>query len=135
MAGFKMYVRFVGPRRSYVGTSKYRPSEGWIDVLSYRWGLGVAKDFFVIVGDDPAVGHLYLASTKAEAIDSAVFEMRDGVKWFRFVMSDVVIDSVQTGRGGETPFVSEIAFTYKKRTESYGGYPSAKGQSVAQARN
>src|SRR5262245_59503921 len=133
MAEFKMHIRFVDPRRTYFGSSEYRPSEGWIDVDSYSLGSMNAEAVYVVVSEDPAVGHLYTACRKRLTIDTAILEMRNGVKWFRFVMNDVVVEDIRDGRDGHGSVLTQITLTYKERTDSYGGYPSARGQSAARA--
>jgi hypothetical protein len=124
-----MYVRFVDPNGTYFGKSKYRPSEGWIDVMSFNWGRQGQQEAVVWIGnkEEPVV-QLYQACTNFTPIDYAVVEVRNGAKWIRFVMNDVRIKDCRTndpGAGATEPSCS-ILFTYKKMKDSYGGYPKVK---------
>ena len=124
MADHRIYVRFVDPQGTYFGKSTYRPSEGWIDGLSYNFGILGQPEFYVIIGgnDAPSIP-LYRAFQNRTPIDYAVVEVR-GAKWSRFEMTDVLIEGFGTNhRAGSDGPEHQIRFTYKTRKDSSGKGP------------
>jgi hypothetical protein len=106
------YLRFN--ERTYAGWSKYRPGEGWIDVV--LWGFketppgigagskrkppdatdGIVKVTFV---SDPGALRLTDSFASGVPINGAVLEDWRGSHWKRIVMSDVTVVSVQYDPG------------------------------------
>jgi hypothetical protein len=122
MADARIYARFVDPKGTYFGKSEYRPSEGWIDVLSFNWGPQNRQEVSVeISGTEPMVVQLHRDHPDVEPVDYVVVETRNGAKWIRIVMNGVRIEDFSfNGTGGRHPTCS-IRFSYKKRDLSYGG--------------
>jgi hypothetical protein len=87
---WKYYLRFVD--RQIFGESKYRPSEGWIDLLSDTYPGERTGDVELKCGRDRAVPHILQANATGMNVGAVELEVRlANVWWVRFKMTDVYV--------------------------------------------
>ena len=120
MDGSSVFLRFSD--RRIFGSSDFRPSEGWIDVVtfSFDWdafqrdGQGEA---FVVCTNAP--GNLVTARLDRWVIDWAVLEIRmpKRKRWARYKATKLTVSEVWPGDEN----TSRVLFACKKPTYEYGG--------------
>jgi hypothetical protein len=116
----KAYLRF---NHGITGRSRYRPCEGWIDVLSHspddRPGVGsgawgrreVASGAyrFTIGGSESVIPLIAQASADASHFATVVLDAVSGNKTLRMTMTDVHVESVRHNE------VFEFTLAYKEK--------------------
>jgi type VI protein secretion system component Hcp len=116
----KYYLRFDD--RRFAGQSKYRPSEGWIDLVSKTTPEKRRGDVTVKCGRDRVIPLLVQATVDGRNVGTAELEVRlADAWWMRFKMTDVII----SGATHSSSKPSEFTFTlnYSDRTISPGMKP------------
>jgi hypothetical protein len=121
------YIRFVDKEFPIFGESKYRPSEGWIDVESYS----IDKEFndrfndhfilWVTITDESerAGADLVRAQARGWKFKRCILEARDGDRWYRWEFQDVTIRSSR--------HFDDFFLAFAKVEAIYGGFLSPLG--------
>jgi hypothetical protein len=127
------YLRFN--ERTYAGRSRYRPGEGWIDVLLWalemqtlRSSAGSSKfpvptdgSVYVRCYKEPGVLHLIDAHERGDVhINSAVLEDWQGAQWRRIMMRDVRVGGVMNDHTKDGTPVVVLELQFQASTFSMG---------------
>jgi type VI protein secretion system component Hcp len=122
-----VYLRF-GDRR-FAGESRYRKSEGWIDVVSWEhrnhaippgWATPPSdkSDGTLVVQcvPDRATVPLFAAFQRGEALDSVVLEDWRKPVWRRLTMTDVIITSLLATKSDDGSPVTQLRLEFRQST-------------------
>ena len=133
---FDAYLKIKGG--GIEGESSDESHGGWIEVISYSWGVsqparGLAttggqaeradfQDFTVVKTVDKASPKLALACCKGLKLDDITLELcragGDKEKYMSYKMEDVIVSSVQPSSGADLP-TENVSFSYGKFTMTY----------------
>ncbi|MBI4329217.1 MAG: type VI secretion system tube protein Hcp [Chloroflexi bacterium] len=144
------------------GESTDKKHEGWIEVLSYSWGVsqpasatatGAAstgavtaekasfQDFTIVKRLDKASPLLMLTCARGERLPEVTIQLaeaqRGGLAFMKYTMSDCLISSVKPGgsaQGGESLPLEEVSFSFVKVELNYTATDAVTGLPAAEVK-